>query len=187
MGAGDRFWIFAFPIVLGGLLVLGVFSGRISDRLMRGDDGATSSRIRLIEQALDLSKLYPVTGVGAGNFAMAMLRIFPPTRQEVQWLKRGEIPSELAGKFGRLEMTKAFSKTDDVYLVPLPVHNKYLLVLAEMGLVGLLLFLWFQWRVFRHALSAARQADPVLLWSSLGVMGAFWGHAMLHESRPFFR
>lgn len=38
----------------------------------------------------------------------------------------------------------------------------------------MLLFVWFQWRVFRHALRAARAHDRVLLWAGLGIFGAFF-------------
>jgi hypothetical protein len=54
------------------------------------------------------------------------------------------------------------------------VHNKYLLVLTELGSIGLFLFIWFQWRIFQHIRIALKAKDKFLFWSALGIMGAFF-------------
>jgi O-antigen ligase len=55
----------------------------------------------------------------------------------------------------------------------LPAHNKYLLIAAELGLVGLGLFLWFQWRLLRAVLRGLQTRDALLWWVGVALIGAF--------------
>ncbi len=166
-----RVWV----VVWSGLVFLAVaftiYNRPILDRLLVGDEGATASRKRAAVLALDLAAMHPVAGVGPGRFVGASLEAFPPDASETEWRTAGK--RQMPERLGRLEYTQV-QVDEQPMLVPLPVHNKYLLVLSELGGIGLLLFVWFQWRVFRHALRAARAHDRVLLWAGLGIFGAFF-------------
>jgi putative inorganic carbon (HCO3(-)) transporter len=69
------------------------------------------------------------------------------------------------------------------------VHNKYLLVWAELGLGGLLAFVWFLGETLRKGWACVRSADPLLAPIGLGFTAAIVGQ-MAHmffdvfHSRP---
>jgi O-antigen ligase len=166
-----RVWVVVWSGIVFLAVVFTIYNRPILDRLLVGDEGATASRKRAADLALDLAAMHPVEGVGPGRFVNASLEAFPPDAHETEWRTAGE--REMPERLGRLEYTQV--KVDEQpMLVPLPVHNKYLLVLSELGGIGLLFFVWFQWRVFKHALRAARAHDRVLLWAGLGIFGAFF-------------
>jgi O-antigen ligase len=52
------------------------------------------------------------------------------------------------------------------------VHNMYLLVFAEAGIVGLVTFLWLMGAMFREASRLSRDSDPFLAALGLGGMAA---------------
>ncbi len=70
-----------------------------------------------------------------------------------------------------------------------PVHNLFLLILAELGILGLAAFLWFvKERFFRASASAWLWLPPVLMtsffdhywWTSASMLLLFWLIAALH-------
>jgi O-antigen ligase len=69
------------------------------------------------------------------------------------------------------------------------VHNKYLLVWAELGLGGLIAFVWFLGETLRKSWACVRTADPLLAPLALGFTAAIVGQ-MTHmffdvfHSRP---
>lgn len=155
---------------LAGILVVSAFSPMIVTRLTKGDDGATSSRVRMAMLALDNAARAPVTGVGPGGFINARLTANPSRWTNPVWLPPGEpfLPRDVDG----VDMLEVLL-LGKWYYVPGVVHNKFLLVLAELGVVGLALFLWFHWRVFCHARRALRTADPMLWWIGAALLAAF--------------
>jgi putative inorganic carbon (HCO3(-)) transporter len=66
------------------------------------------------------------------------------------------------------------------------VHNKYLLVLAETGILGFLAYLVFLLGILRTAWRCWKLSDPVFSPLALGFMAAFAGH-MVHMSVEVFR
>jgi putative inorganic carbon (HCO3(-)) transporter len=69
------------------------------------------------------------------------------------------------------------------------VHNQYLIVWAETGLVGLAAFLWFLVATLRHGWQRWRRADALLSPLALGFTAALVGHMVhmhvdLFNSRP---
>jgi O-antigen ligase len=173
-----RHWVFVPPIVIAFFCLAIVFARPVIDRLMHGDEGATSSRMRASLLAWDLIKKHPVIGVGPWNFAKASLEEYPPSR----FSQRSDKGTQTL--YGRLEITQAQlgSKT---YTIPLPVHNKYLLVCTELGGIGLILFLWFQLAVFNHIRKSLGSRDAFLQWSAMGIMVAFWA-ALAYMSLDLF-
>jgi len=57
------------------------------------------------------------------------------------------------------------------------VHNMYLLVFAETGILGLSAFLWMMWAFYRQAALLSRADDPFLAALGLGGMAALVGVA----------
>jgi O-antigen ligase len=66
------------------------------------------------------------------------------------------------------------------------VHNKYLLVLAEAGLGGLLAFLWFLAATVRQAWQRGRLADPLLGPLAWGLAAALTGR-LIHMNMDTFK
>jgi O-antigen ligase len=160
---------------LGALVtvaMIGAFSGLIITRLTKADEGASLSRVHLALLALEHISHHPIIGVGPGNFINAKLATSDP----VQWASNVWLPRGSDSKphfIGNLELGEL--KLNDQWLYSsLPAHNKYLLVAAELGLVGLGLFMWFQWQVLRTALGGLRQTkDPLLWWVGVALIGTF--------------
>lgn len=118
-------------------------------RLVESDNRSTRSRVLMATQAMLIIRHHPLLGVGLAGYNEAARQHTPPA-------------------FGPLY--RGYAKQLSKGLV----HNKYLLVMAETGVVGLLLFL----NVFRTALvhawrrlaEAGRPSDPVQRVLLLGVL-----------------
>jgi O-antigen ligase len=108
-------------IVLGAMITLVAFP-TVYLRLTESDNQSTHSRVLLAEQALLIVERNPIQGVGLGAYNYAAHRNMPESFSSIEPAFRDNLLKGL-------------------------VHNKYLLVAAETGLVGLLLFL----NVFRVA------------------------------------
>lgn len=85
----------------------------------RGEGGKMESRARLYDTALNRLPEYLVAGVGAGNFHQ-------------DWGYKKWYTKPLGG-----------------VLVPLPAHNTLLAVTIYWGIIGLSIFMWFIWCVYR--------------------------------------
>ncbi len=170
---GNRFWVMLFFGVCAGLTAMAFYYRPIIDRIVKGDEGATPFRMRMMDLSLDLSGAQPVLGVGPNNFSRATLDMFPPSRSETLW--QGRTDKVRFRNYGRMEYNEITdTRSNKTVVIPIAVHNKYLLVLAELGLVGLFLFVWFQWRVYRHILVLLKSEDRMVLLTGIGLMGAFF-------------
>jgi hypothetical protein len=151
--------------------LIGVFSGPILTRLTKADDGASLSRIHLALLAIEHVSRNPIAGVGPGNFVTAKLVDSEgPDWGRAVWLPRGV--SFKARYIDDLEL--GFVELGGhSYYTSLPAHNKLLLVAAELGLVGVALFLWFQWRLIRTVLEGLGTSDALLWWVGAALMGTF--------------
>lgn len=150
-------------------LVVAAFINSISTRLLHGDEGATSSRFRMIVTSLNLTLTHPLLGSGPGNFVEDSLGGRELNRRSSTWNLPGanRADDEIEG----LESYRGEINGKRI-IVPLQVHNKYLLVLSELGLVGLSLFVWYQWRLLRMSLESLRTDDATLFWTAAGLFGA---------------
>lgn len=162
-----KHWLYGPAIIIMVLAIAIAFGRPVIDRLLHGDEGASSSRMRAIHLSLDLIKEHPFKGVGHWNFAKASLENYPPTRLSAPPEKDG------TSHYGRLEITQV-QLGNQVFIIPLPVHNKYLLVFTELGAIGIMIFLWFQFCIFNHLRKSIRTRDRMLQWTAIGVMTAFW-------------
>jgi O-antigen ligase len=164
-------WLSLGVAVLLGVALVGAFSNLIITRLTKADEGASASRIRLALLALEHICHHPITGVGPGNYINAKLAQTDGIEWTFNaWLPRGQVRANpFIGnmEMGQLEIDHRW------YHSSLPAHNKYLLVAAELGLTGLALFLWFQWRLLRGVLRGMQTKDPQMWWLGAALIGTF--------------
>ena len=71
-----------------------------------------------------------------------------------------------------VNVMRYYDTTGISLVFPEPVHNVFLLIAAETGLVGLALFLVLSFFVMRLALTASRNGDPFLSALAVGITGA---------------
>jgi O-antigen ligase len=126
------------------VLVGATFSGAIVDRLVRSDPSAVATRFHLAEIAWKMIRDRPLLGCGLNTYVFEMV---PYTEVPT--------PAGVTRKYG--EEWPA-------------VHNIYLLVWAEQGLVGLALFLLVHLAILRTAWRNLRVEDEVLFAINIGCM-----------------
>lgn len=162
--------------LIGGLVslvfvgVLAVLAQPIIDRLTKGDDGATGSRVRMMVLAKDLTLQYPIIGVGPGSYAEAGLHLYPPGEKETEWVALGD--KAIVPPLGRVELATYIIPGQKPLLVPLGVHNKYLLILSELGIVGLIIWLWIFYNFVIEAKKCADSRDTLYRFIGVGGIGA---------------
>jgi hypothetical protein len=164
-------WLSLGAAALLGAALVGGFSNLIITRLTKADEGASASRIRLALLALEHVSQHPIIGVGPGNYINAKLA----ESEGVEWTFNAWLPpgQTRANRFiGNMEMGQ-IEIDHRWYHSSLPAHNKYLLVAAELGLIGLALFLWFQWRLIRGVLRGLQTKDPLMWWIGAALIGTF--------------
>ena len=69
-----------------------------------------------------------------------------------------------------VDVMHQYDPTGVTYVFPEPVHNVYLLVAAETGIVGLCLFLWLIVAVFQAGFKAVQTRDRFLSASAIAVL-----------------
>jgi O-antigen ligase len=97
---------------------------------VQGQEQVEQGRTTIWQVALRMGEAHPVNGVGAGNF---------PTSAKHYLLQPGVLP-----------------RTDLILDTPKVAHNIYLQIWAELGLVGLVLFLLIVFFALRTMFQAAR-------------------------------
>lgn len=163
-------WFTGAVMAVVGAVVLGALASPIYERVVNGDDGATDSRIRMIRLATDLFLEHPLVGVGPGEFSEASITLFPPEFKENEWVPLGERP--MVPTVGRLEVIRLVQPDHQDMTSPLPVHNKYMLTLSELGVVGLLLWLCIYIHLLREAWFCSKSRDKVVRYVGLGAFAA---------------
>ncbi len=139
-----QFKRFVVAAIIGVLLIAVAFPAVLL-RLTQDDNRSTSSRFLLAEQAILIVERNPVFGVGLGAYAKA----------------------------SRQNLPTSFSAIDPYYrdtLTKSLVHNKYLLVAAETGLLGLLFFLNVFRVAVKHLWRTNFQRDPFRQTLSVGII-----------------
>src|SRR4051812_39476546 len=107
----------------------------------------------MMDQAILIIKRHPITGVGLAGYNKAA---------------QTNIPESFAG------LLPAFRDT----LLHGVVHNKYLLTFAEMGVVGLLLLLYFLLSLILLPLTQPRRCNSDLWLVLLGLSGSVFAQAV---------
>ena len=174
---------------LGGAVALVFLAQPIYQRLAYGDDGATDSRLRMLQLAVDLFETAPLIGVGPGEYVEAALRLYPPRYDESEWVRPGERLPFPGPRIGRVEIAQIILEGYHVRR-PLPVHNKYMLTLSELGIPGLLLWLWFYAAFVAAALRASKSPDLLLQLTGIAGVGVaasellYMQVDLFHEDKP---
>ncbi|MFL7839869.1 MAG: O-antigen ligase family protein [Candidatus Promineifilaceae bacterium] len=151
----------------------------ITDRLFGDDLGAAQSRSIMWKQALQVIEANPVLGVGSNNYAIWYEQRYSSTTiQPVHFLigtktfwYEQHFKAEIDGRILRT------------------VHNKFLLVWAETGIIGLVTFLGFLFAVIRWGWQGWQLQDRLLSPLALGFTVAIVGQMVhmcfdLFHSRP---
>lgn len=147
-GMRSRYFLVRSAMVGGVLLLLLAFSGQIVSRIERADASSASSRWEFMVTAMEMVKVKPVLGFGLNNYVFDQ---YPYT------------------KFGTVnEMTKRWG---ELHLWPV-VHSTWLIVWAEQGTVGFLMFLWLHIVIVRVGLRNLAIRDPTLNALNVGLLCA---------------
>ena len=176
-------------MVVAAALLSVVLAQPIYQRLAYGDSGATESRLRMLALARDLFESSPVIGVGPGEFVEAALALYPPRFREAEWVAPGEALPLASPVIGRVDITQGVLN-GTVITRPLPVHNKYMLVLSELGLPGLAIWLWFFVEVARLGWRSSKSPDALLEMIGIAGLGVVTTEMvymlvdLFHEDKP---
>jgi len=122
-------------------------------RLTDSDQGSSQARSAMMSQAIDIFETHPLTGVGPGAYTTATRTIIPPGFAHFN-------------KDYRQQLGKIF------------VHNKYLLVAAETGAVGLVLFILFLASAIFRPLRHFREMEATDRILAIGLAGSLVGQAV---------
>lgn len=138
------------------LCIVGPFYPVISERMTADDKGSTESRIPQWKMGLEMIKAHPFLGVGLNNY---------------------NVVSDMYEPYVADESTKT-----RVFYFGSKIHNVYLGVASQAGLVGLFLYLLFLRNVIRHGwekVKLAQDKETALLLTAM-VLGV-WA-MLVHES-----
>lgn len=145
-----RLWAMAvFALCVVGMGMSPLVQKRVQEAMTdikqyQAGNAETSVGYRFVfwEGAIIMARENPILGVGTGDYKMEMARLH----------QQHAIPD-----------TPTFSEIRDP-------HNSYLAYLADLGLTGLFIFLWFLWAATREAW---HHRDHAAAWFKLAYMGIF--------------
>ncbi len=148
-------------LVVSGASVVAVLYPQAVLRITQTDARSSESRLAMMDQAMLIIGRQPVLGVGLGAYNHAA---------------QANIPESFAS------VNEAFQEQ----LLKGVVHNGFLLMTAELGVIGVLLFLALTWRMLRLAFPLSRWRDPVYLAVALGLGSAVVGQMVFHLFDHFY-
>ena len=122
---------FVSLVIVGALVGVVLIGANGSGTVSRLTSNSTSGRSSIWTVGWRMVEAHPVIGVGSGNYTVVE-------------------PNYLSSAPG------AIARGDLIVVTPLPAHNIYLHILAEMGVVGLVLFLAVVMLALRAAVRAVR-------------------------------
>jgi len=125
--------------------MVGLLYVPISMRLTGDDHGSADSREELKSLAYEVIRANTFIGVGTNNYAYVARNYISPRQNNM----------------------------DITTLSTQPVHNTYLLVFAERGIIGFLVFMVFMVAIFRQTVAPAWTGGRFLSLSAAGLLGAF--------------
>ncbi len=130
-------------------------------RITAPDGHSTEARLAMMDQALLVIEHHPLLGVGFGAYNQAAQNILP------------ESYALMPGAF-RDALLKGV------------VHNKYLLVASEHGLIGLLLFLFLFWNHFKLFFLVRQWRTRFEFALAAGITGALAAQAVFYLFDHFY-
>ncbi len=146
--------------LIGVIVIAGIalaFSGMIEERIHGDDYGSAMSRIPMVQIAINLIEAHPLGGVGINNYAVVMK------------------------KYNDTILGRHFKS------IPRPVHNMFLLVTGETGIIGLLMLLLLLYFFLATALKSARSPDETISITNISVLAgilAMCAHGMVDKHSP---
>jgi putative inorganic carbon (HCO3(-)) transporter len=164
-----------FLLAVAGFLALGVLKGHIKIEIvlillvlfclvfvafyspimtrLTSDDDSAKSRPPMAELAWGVIKAYPIWGVGANNYSLVAFRYAPPGFDPYPYV--------------------------NVYRVGThPVHNRYLLIWAELGLPGIVSFVLLLLAAALQGIKAANLPDRRLSLIALALVAALASYSI---------
>ncbi len=116
----------------------------------------------------------PISEKLADNLATSQFELEVQSRLELNDVALAMIrDSPIVGKgLNQFETVQPAYDTYGLLFAGNPVHNIYLLVAAETGLIGLVGFLALYWTAVTQALQATRARDPLILGVGAGIAAA---------------
>lgn len=117
-----------------------------TERLIRPDDSATTSRWVMLEQAYMMVKTHPLLGIGLNNYAERGKDFIPDDANLILRFA----PKGIA-------------------------HNRYAVIMAETGFIGLGLFIWLLWAVALQACRNISIEDSYFQLLALGLFASLMG------------
>lgn len=159
--------LISFKRAIGGLVagvaLLGIamvpLIPRIQRRVQSDVDTSISWRLRMIEIGIENWQKHPMLGLGLANFPLSL---------KAERMEFGDsLDDAFAGVYKRAGAEGQEIKGFHWVWV---THNIYILLLAEIGTLGLLAFLLFVWWALRAGLHARRLQDPVYRGASIGLL-----------------
>ena len=142
------------------ILISGValfFTDMIEHRLYGDDHGSAMSRIPMIQIALNLIQAHPLGGVGINNY------------------------QEVMRKYNDTILGRRFRS------IPRPVHNMYLLVAGETGVIGLSMMLWLLFVFVRTLIQNTRGPDRMVSILNAAILSGLFAmclHGMVDKHPP---
>lgn len=144
-----------------GVVVVAMIYPQAYLRITEGDQRSAEARTALISQAVLIVQRNPLFGVGLGAYNSAAQHTIP-------------------------ESFSYFSLAFQEELLKALVHNKYLLVAAEQGLLGLLLLLLLLWRFAALLRPIAGWRDPTHFAIAVGLCAVILGQAVCFMFDHFY-
>ena len=144
-----------------GLSVIAVVYPAAYLRISQSDQRSGESRLIMIDQALLIIRSNLLTGVGLGGYNQAAQHYIPESFSYVNSYFQADIRKGV-------------------------VHNKYLLVTAELGLIGMGLFLITLWRFFRLLFPLSRWRSQLNFAIALGLSSSIVGQAVFFIFDHFY-
>jgi O-antigen ligase len=120
-------------------------------------EGSVSERITSLQDARVLLNDHPFIGVGAGNFTAGII-------------EKGE--KGLMGERGG-ETVKGEMGSRPVWSIQ-PVHNVFILIWSELGLIGIVLFVLFLFFILKSSITNHNSAILIAIFPSLFLDHWLW-------------
>ena len=151
--------MFVFGIV-AFFAVMSLYPAAIK-RITSDDQRSTQVRLAMFEQALLMIRSHPIMGIGLGGYFDAATEYVPVS-------------------FGNFSADLRAGITGNV------VHNKFLLVLAEHGVIGLFIVLATYWAFFSRWLKRKQWSDDGRMIVALGLTASLLAQLVFYLFEHFY-
>jgi O-antigen ligase len=160
----SRFRVTFFQMVgvlgMAGVVFVGILHEQVFPRFDTATiehEGSVSERITSLQDARVLLNDHPFIGVGAGNFTAGII-------------EKGE--KGLMGERGG-ETVKGEMGSRPVWSIQ-PVHNVFILIWSELGLIGIVLFVLFLFFILKSSITNHNSAILIAIFPSLFLDHLLW-------------